>query len=167
MFVYLPDSSVDLFSFVNWLDAEAFKMVNFTKREGVVRIPRFEVDFEARLNTVLQKLELEDLFKPGRANFARLCTRPDYIYVSEFRHKANLRVDEEGTVAAAATAAAASWGKAPSAKEKFRFTADRPFIVAIKDNTMEQILFLGVITNPGILSALESGAEAEQEQPLA
>jgi serpin B len=56
-------------------------------------------------------------------------------------------VDEEGTVAAAATGS--SFGCAAEAKVKHvAFHADHPFIFLIRDNYTQTILFLGRLSDP-------------------
>ncbi|PSQ81124.1 MAG: hypothetical protein BRD41_03525 [Bacteroidetes bacterium QS_1_63_11] len=58
-------------------------------------------------------------------------------------HKTFLRVDEEGTEASAATSVGIEVTSAPPP-----FVADRPFVVAIRENHSGTVLFLGVVTDP-------------------
>ena len=54
-------------------------------------------------------------------------------------------VNEEGTVAAAATSVEIGVTSAPS---ELRIVVDRPFLVAIRERLTGTILFLGRVTNP-------------------
>ncbi len=67
------------------------------------------------------------------------------IWISEVYHKAFVKVDEEGTEAAAATAVVVVRA-VPFAP--FEFRADHPFIFLIRDRGTGAILFLGRVLNP-------------------
>jgi serine protease inhibitor len=68
------------------------------------------------------------------------------LYVSAIVHQATIKVDEDGTKAAAATAAVII----PEAGKVYRFNvrADRPFIYLIRDDATGAILFVGRILDP-------------------
>lgn len=73
-------------------------------------------------------------------------------------HKTALKMDEESTKAAAATAITMGFGGLAAPREQppvNTFRADRPFIVLIRDSRTGLILFAGRITDPGV--------EAQQE----
>jgi serpin B len=56
-----------------------------------------------------------------------------------------VKVNEEGTEAAAATGISVDVTSAPSA-----FTADHPFLFLIRDNVTGSILFLGRVSDPTV-----------------
>lgn len=60
-------------------------------------------------------------------------------------HEAFVAVDEKGTEAAAATAVIAGRTSAP---ERAKFTADRPFLVFVRDLPTGAVLFAGQVTSP-------------------
>jgi serpin B len=60
-------------------------------------------------------------------------------------HQAYIKVNEEGSEAAAATGVVVGTTSVPVRKE---ITADRPFLFLIRDNTTGSILFLGRVSNP-------------------
>jgi serpin B len=66
--------------------------------------------------------------------------------ISDVRHKAFLKVDEKGTIAAAAT----SVGIEPTAVQvpQFTMTVNRPFVTGIFDRRTGANLFVGAINNP-------------------
>jgi serpin B len=74
------------------------------------------------------------------------------LFLSAVFHKAFVEVHEEGTEAAAATAAvvtrdgAALWPTKPPPVPIFR--ADHPFVFAIRDRKSGAILFLGRMADP-------------------
>jgi serpin B len=74
--------------------------------------------------------------------------KPDF-FISAVVHQADIEVDEEGTVAAAATAveefqATAVMPPPPAVT----FTVDHPFLYLIRDNASGSILFLGRMLDP-------------------
>ncbi len=113
---------------------------------GTIELPRFTIKFGATLNTALRKLGMGIAFG-DTADFAGI-QKSRRLEISEVRHASFLRVDEEGTEAAAAT----SIGIRPLAMRveppPFHMIVDRPFFVAIRDERSGQILFTGRIDDP-------------------
>ncbi|MGB2758180.1 MAG: serpin family protein, partial [Acidimicrobiia bacterium] len=87
---------------------------------------------------------LTNMFDPDRADFTPMSK--EELYMSWVLHRADLTVDEKGTIASAATAGGMKTTAAPIRNE---VVIDKPFVVAIVDNNTSAILFLGQITNPG------------------
>jgi serpin B len=67
------------------------------------------------------------------------------FFLGEVIHKARLEVDEEGTVAAAATTVYYTLDKALPQKT---LVFDRPFAVLLRDTRTGAILFVGVVYEP-------------------
>jgi serpin B len=64
-------------------------------------------------------------------------------------HKTRLEVDEEGTVAAAATSVMmAATAIRPPERKKYTLVFDRPFALLLCDEQTGAILFAGVIYDP-------------------
>lgn len=85
-----------------------------------------------------------NLFFPGMSGTKDL-------FLSQVTHKAFVEVNEEGTEAAAATAAclcgasiAMLWRRTPT------FTADHPFLFFIRHNSSMTLLFAGRFCSPGL-----------------
>jgi serpin B len=81
----------------------------------------------------------------GGADFSGMSTG---LFISNVRHKTYVRVDEQGTEAAAVTEVDISTGHTPDCAH-FLFWVNRPFIFAIRENQANTILFIGKVTNPG------------------
>jgi serpin B len=64
------------------------------------------------------------------------------VFISDVLHKAFVAVDEQGTEAAAATAVIMKRGRI------FRFVADRPFLLLIRDRPTGALLFCGRLLDP-------------------
>ncbi len=82
-------------------------------------------------------------FAPG-ADFAPMGL--PQMYIGAVVHKAMLEVDEEGTVAAAATGIMGKAASVPALPQEMR--VDHPFFCAIRDNGTGTLLFAGVIRDP-------------------
>jgi serine protease inhibitor len=114
-----------------------------TGLEGMqVRLPRFEIEWSDSLVASLQKLGMVDAFEPHLANFSRMTGGRD-LFIDEAFQKTFLKVDEEGTEAAAATAIGMGPTSAPPS-----LVFDRPFLFAIRERFSGTILFIGVIGDP-------------------
>ena len=122
-------------------------ILKFGDKEKVeVTLPRFKIESEFKLVESLEKLGMTDMFGPT-ADFSGMTGGINKgIYVSEVVQKAFVEVNEEGTEAAAATAAV-MMGRSRQ-PEPERFTCDRPFMFLIKDNLTGMILFSGHVTDP-------------------
>ena len=89
---------------------------------------------------------MSDAFNEDTANFSDM-TGIDDLYISDAIHKAFIKVNEEGTEAAAATAVVMSRKCARPRNPEFK--VDHPFLYLIKDNRAKSlILFMGSIADP-------------------
>ncbi|MBW2736353.1 MAG: serpin family protein, partial [Deltaproteobacteria bacterium] len=110
----------------------------------VLTLPKFETETSFALKTVLEKLGMVDAFKPGQADLSGLNGSRD-LFVSAVVHKAFVKVNEEGTEAAAATAVIAGTTSVP---ELVTVSVDRPFVFLIRDHATGAILFVGRVLDP-------------------
>ena len=106
-------------------------------------MPRFTIDFSSHLKESLTRMGMGIAFEYPGADFSALGAPP--FFIGEVIHKALLEVDEEGTVAAAATAACYVLDK-PRPQKTLVF--DRPFAVLLRDTRTGAILFAGVVYEP-------------------
>lgn len=109
-------------------------------------MPRFRIEFNSGLRESLTSMGIGIAFEYPGADFSGIGSP---FYVSDVLHKTLLEVDEEGTVAAAATAAV-FLGAALSPREPRRrqLIFDRPFAVLLRDYTSSATLFAGVVYEP-------------------
>jgi serpin B len=109
-----------------------------------VYLPRFVFSFSDKMREVLQAMGITDAFGP-QADFSRMTGQKD-IYIGEVIHKAFIEVNEQGTKAAAATAAGMFGGAMPRPAQLFR--ADRPFMFLIQESGSGRIIFMGRLSRP-------------------
>jgi serpin B len=145
MTLVLPDAGRSVNALVQGLTVQTWNgwmtELNASKRGVILRLPRFELEWEKVLNGPLSTLGMPDAFRPGIANFSRLT--PVEAYLSLVKQKSFVKVDEEGTEAAAVTIGVVAPTSAPS---EIRF--DRPFLFVLRERLTGTILFMGVINDP-------------------
>ncbi|MHC4216320.1 MAG: serpin family protein, partial [Planctomycetota bacterium] len=117
----------------------------FHKCQVMVSVPKFKVISQFRLADALKSMGMPDAFTE-KADFSGINGKRD-LYISAVIHKAYVDVNEEGTEAAAATAAIIGVKSiAPGAIPVFR--ADHPLLFLIRENHSGSILFIGRMMNP-------------------
>lgn len=92
---------------------------------------------------MLQSLGLNSIFSSS-ADFTNLTHMP--LTITDVLHKAVVKVNEEGTEAAAATAVIAK--RSMSLAPEPIVYADHPFLFFIWDRSVENVLFLGQVVDP-------------------
>jgi serpin B len=147
LYIFLPKQNSNLKAFAENLNAENWDkwMSQFSHRQGSIKLPRFQTDYEITLNDALKALGMGEAFTQ-QANFAAM---GENLAISQVRHKTFVEVNEEGTEASAATSVVI----APAAsviepQPPFKMIVDRPFFTAIRDNQTGSILFMGAINDP-------------------
>ncbi|XP_053278600.1 glia-derived nexin [Pleuronectes platessa] len=110
-------------------------------RKVHLAIPKFTADAEVDLEAPLAALGIRDMFSQERADFSHIS--PVGLHVSKALQKAKIVVNEDGTKAAAATAAILLARSSPP-----WVMVDRPFLFLIRHNPTGTILFMGQINQP-------------------
>jgi serpin B len=107
--------------------------------------PKFETNVRADLKGPLKKLGLEVAFDSGLADFSGI-TQKTRLYVSDVVHQALVKVNEDGTEAAAATSV--NFGVTSVGPAKRSLKVDRSFVFAVFDNATGALVFLGLMGDP-------------------
>ncbi len=118
-----------------------------------LRLPKFEVEFDKKLNDSLQTMGIEKAFVEGEADFSGLGTLDTGLgmFIELVYQKAKVIVDEEGTEAAAVTmVVVATESLAIHEKPPIDIYFDEPFLYMIMDVEREIPLFVGIMDNPGV-----------------
>ena len=109
-----------------------------------LKIPRFTTEVDLPLNDIISALGAPLIFS-SQADFSQFA-RGDF-YVSKMFQKAKIEVSEEGTKAAAVTAAIMMMSAVrPEKKRNVVFHADSPFAYIISENSTGSIYFMGQYT---------------------
>jgi len=108
-----------------------------------VQLPSFDATSDIDLKKPLQALGIKDAFGPG-ADFSKISDKK--LYIGMAKTKTVVKVDEEGSEAAAVAVVGAetySMGPPP-----LRFIVNRPFLFMIHDKKRDIPLFIGRIVDP-------------------
>ncbi len=116
------------------------------KREVDLFLPRFKLETSFLLKKSLIALGMGHACSDA-ADFSGLDGSKD-LKITEVVHKAFVDVNEEGTEAAAATAAVVETKAFRPPEPPVIFRADRPFLFLIRDTASGAILFLGRVERP-------------------
>ena len=108
-----------------------------------IYLPKFEFDIKYFIAGDLSEMGMPSAF--SNADFSGITGGKDLI-ISQVIHQAFVKVDEEGTEAAAATAVIFRETVAMIPSKVFR--ADHPFMFIIQEKETGNILFLGRVTDP-------------------
>ncbi|EDO35650.1 predicted protein [Nematostella vectensis] len=152
MVLVLPDETEGLARFEQDLThdkmTDIFNSVSSQRPADVeVYIPKFKMTSEFKLNEALQELGMKKMFDQAAADFTGISLPPEHLFVSAVLHKAFVEVNEEGTEAAAATAAIMMM-RCAIMREPLVFRADHPFLFLIQHCKSKCVLFMGRVMNP-------------------
>jgi serpin B len=128
------------------------RAVTFSPYEVDLKLPRFETfsdtdDVTDGLIGLLQNMGIHLAFDWAMAEIPNMCNRP--VYIDMMRQKAKIKVNEEGSEAAAVTVAGVKFGSTvqePIKYPKATFHANRPFVYVIREASSGVILFVGKFT---------------------
>ncbi|XP_068199912.1 leukocyte elastase inhibitor A-like [Antennarius striatus] len=151
MIIFLPyeieDDTTGLERLEEMLNYERFMKwtrPNNSHRLIEVNLPRFKITEMYGLNEKLRSMEMTDAFDESRSDFSGMSSANDLV-LSNVIHQCFLEVNEEGTEAAAATAAVM---RVRSLRIPARFVADHPFLFFIRHTKTNSILFAGRCCSP-------------------
>lgn len=146
----------------SWSVASLCKMLSlFRPTSLAVWVPRFDIDTSLELSEALSQLGMKKAFRRSEADFSG-AVRGKPTWIGLIKQACRLRVDEQGTEAAAATAAGMITG-VPSI-----FAANHPFLFLVRDTHTGAILFTGRVADPTGGSASGAGyvPTATREPPV-
>jgi serpin B len=147
MIVLLPREN-DISGMESDLDAERLNDIidELDDKEVNVYLPKFEMTIEYNMNQPLKDLGMVQAFDPALSDLSGLNGGIEPLFISLVQHKAFVKVDEEGTEAAAATAVVIDRLSAGDGPATFR--ADHPFMFFIMHKETNSILFMGKVEDP-------------------
>ena len=148
MVVVLPKEGLTL-NLYNDIKESYNKIIDeATSKKVNLKLPKFEFATDVyNLKKPFKALGMIDAFGDN-ADFSAMTGRPE-LSIGKIVHKAFIKVDENGSEAAAATAVImAPTSMPPVEEEPVDMFVNRPFIFFIKDRESGQILFMGVIKEP-------------------
>ena len=131
MYVIVPDGEVDVESEINKAkDSYKYTYMNLA-------LPKFEVEYRAQMSNALKEIGINKAFSQD-AEFEKMFNEGS-MSLTDIIHKTYIKVDEEGTEAAAVTAIAMAGNSMPP--EPVEFKVNKPFYFAVTVD--DEILFMG------------------------
>ena len=146
MTVILPTEGSFLRDVMASMDGGKFQALqrSMEKCNVDLKIPRFTTEVDLPLNDIISALGAPLIFS-SQADFSQFAR--GNFYVSKMFQKAKIEVSEEGTKAAAVTAAIMMMSAMrPEKKRNVVFHADSPFAYIISENSTGSIYFMGQYT---------------------
>lgn len=142
MTILVPETQQDANAVTATLDTAAWRgfVAPMQEIEGDVVLPRFSMEYERELSDDLAALGMPVPFDDSQADFSGMSPLGADMFIAFVKHKTFVRVDEEGTEAAAVTNTGIGITSLPPG---LRVT--RPFIFAIRERFSGTILFMGRI----------------------
>jgi len=137
----LPQDDNNTDSIINILP-ELAKMFNeLTSAEIIIHLPKFEFKYQSDYLKPIISQKIPTAFS-GNADFSKMVS-PNMPIV-DIVQKTYIKLDEEGTEAAAATAISLCTSAGPPSEINF----DKPFIFIIREVSTNTIMFIGKVANP-------------------
>lgn len=141
---YLPEKGKTVADVLATLDAESLARTSGVRYTDEVRVsfPKFETESTMPLNDILKEMGMKKAFRSGAAELKLMSPFADRI--SSVLQKAKIKLDEEGTEAAAVTVVAVEGCTAiPNPPEPKKFIADHPFFYVITEVSTGAVIFAG------------------------
>lgn len=142
MLVVLPQTGKDLADVSAALKAADWDQFRYSmvRCEVDLWLPKFETKYSKYLNDILSAMGMPSSFSPKAADFKAMS--PAALCLSFVKQDAVIKVDEEGTEAAAVSMAG-MYAAAAAPGQHVVFHADQPFLYLITESSTGAILFAG------------------------
>lgn len=153
MYFFLPDEKNGLPSLLQKMGSESDFLDRHVPRQkveiGEFLIPKFKISYGFEASEMLKELGLVLPFTGGGMTgmVEASSSMGRNLCVSSIHHKAFVEVNEEGTEAAAASAAVVML-RSLMTGDKIDFVADHPFVFVIREDMTGVVLFMGQIVDP-------------------
>jgi len=159
MRIFLPREDKTIGDVLEGLNGSNWQVSSYTC-DVDLKLPRFETDKRIELEDVMSALGMPTAFSPALAEFPYFCNYP--VYIGKMFQVAKIKLDEQGTEAAAVTVIGMETSGMP---KRVVFHANRPFLYVISEQSTGAIFFIGQYTG-GVKTLFESGIAAiKQNKP--
>ncbi len=146
MTIAMPQQAGDIDALVEGLDAGTWEgwIEGLVETQAQVTMPKFILEYEIELNAALEALGMGEAFDPFNADFTKIYSGGERVYISKVKHKTFVDVNEKGTEAAAVTSVEIGVTSLPPV-----IVVDKPFVFAVRERFSGAVLFLGLMMDPG------------------
>ena len=138
--IILPAEGNDINKYINSLSIsndEYQKIIDGLSRVKVnLQLPKFELEFDEKLNKILVDLGMYNAFDPSNADFSGIEEKIK-LHIDSVIHKSYIKVFEDGCEAAAVTAIILPPGSSmPVEEEIYDMKVNRPFLFLLKNTRL-------------------------------
>ena len=153
MWLLKPDDGVDAAELLQNEDALGFLLANGgwsqTQRATVnLSLPKFDISSDLDILDTLAQLGMTDVMDDEKSDFTPLTTADSALELTQAKHAARVKIDEDGCEAAAYTMLGVEATAMMGPEEEIDFTLDKPFVFAITG--IDGLpLFVGLVNQPG------------------
>ena len=142
----LPNEGVSISDYIAQMDSSTIKR-HIASKDGRVllesKLPKFEFDCKYSLAQTLCEMGISSAFDGDKADFSRMADIP--LYLGDVIHKTHIKVDENGTEAAAVTRIDVFAACIDFESRCETVILDRPFIYTIYDMKNDIPVFIGTV----------------------
>jgi serine protease inhibitor len=161
MTVFLPRQGKTIADVLDQIDGKNWQLQEGRSTILDLKLPRFETDTNINLIPVMKALGMSTAFT-GNAEFPDFCNVP--VRIGLMKQVAKIKVNEEGTEAAAITIIGTETTSIPTYEAIFHAT--RPFLYIISEQSTGSIFFIGQymgntttdITSPQLQNQTKNGS---------
>ena len=145
--IILPSKNIDINDYISELDDYNIQKLikKMTQKEVQLQLPKFELEFSSKLNDILQKMGMVQVFDQSLADLTGMKEERD-IYIGTVLQKTYLKVDEKGSEAAAITTVIVNTKSMPLNNNKM--IINRPFLFMLRNKKLPEnyeMLFMAKI----------------------
>ena len=143
MYVLLPNGKYTVSDITAFLKKQDWDVVRqkMQRYEVNLWLPKFETKFHINLNDILSQMGMPSSFDSVKADFKAMSNYA--LCLSFVNQDAVIKVDEEGSEAAAVSSAGMMKTTAVAPGDYIVFHADHPFLYLITENSTGAVLFAG------------------------
>ena len=152
MWLLKPDEGVDAAELLQNEDTPGFLLANGewsqTQRAIVnLSLPKFDVSSDLDILDTLAQLGMTDVLDGIKSDFTPLTAANDSLALTQAKHAARVKIDEDGCEAAAYTILGVEATAMMGPEDEIDFTLDNPFVFAITG--IDGLpLFVGLVNQP-------------------
>jgi serpin B len=151
MFVFLPDKRDGIYTMVDLITSAPGYLYSVLPTETKLvslEVPKLEISFDWNLGKDLRQLGLTLPFSTEAGDLRGMYKNDDGrpTFLTKVAHKAVIKVNEEGTEAAAVMTSLRGGGGPPP--DMVKFVADHPFTFMIMEERSGVIVFAGHVLDP-------------------
>ena len=137
--IILPSEQTDINTYINNLQISKDEFSTLLKQLKTTKVhlqlPKFEVNFSETLNQILIDLGMYNAFSEYNADFSGL-REEGGLFISKVIHKTYLKVNEEGTEAAAVTIVGMDDAESIEEEKIYNMKINRPFLFMLRNSKL-------------------------------